>query len=1441
MSVCPVSVTVVPASRRLGKPSPALTWLAVLLLLLGVTAPARALTAVFNSPTDIPASAATYDATGEMVDFNLGFAPTTGSTLTVVNNTGLAHIVGEFSNLAQGDLVPLTFAGTTYHFVANYFGGTGNDLVLQWAKVRPVAWGWNAFGNLGDGTATNRLIPVPVAVAGSALSGKTILNVLTGEWLSVALCSDGTVATWGANDFGQLGNGSVVFASSAPVQVKPDGVLAGRRIIAVASGGYHVLALCDDGAVVAWGSNDSGELGDGTATRSNEPVEVDAGPGSALDGKKVVALAAGYHFSLALCDDGTVVAWGDNARGQLGIGSNSASASIPVAVDVSGALNGKAVRSLAAGVTHALAICTDGTVAAWGANDSGMLGTTAVPVAPGSQSNSPVLVDVAGLPLGKQAIAVDAGIFHSVALCADGTVAAWGADDTEQLGTGAGDGSSGVPVAVSTLGLLGTRSVESIAVGLRHTIVRCTDGMVAGWGEGSNGELGYNGTADRNVPGQVTTNHLGTGQRVIGLGSGGRSHHTLALAAVGPAALSAPAAGAVSTSPVPVAFSLPEAATPGSLKLTLEGAETIELVLAASQTTLGAHNFLLIPSNPTVSPQVASGQPIPDGTYTVTLSYEDTVQNVWESASSNVTIDTATTPPLLTSPAIGSVTNGLVTVDFTLPEDALAGSLTLTFTAGTNNRVLTLAASEATAGAHAFTFDPAAPTASPQIVSGPAIPDGVYTVTLSYRDTVPNLAAVAASTAVRLDHSTLQPSLISPASNSALGANKNVTLALPEAAAPGSVKLTFDDGVAPLVLVLSTAQEVAGNRSFTFDPANPTASAAIASGPPIPDGIYGVSLSYQDSAGNSIVATAPAANVRVDTAAPTLNGTFAPLVVPAGTLPDYRTQATTTDVSPVTLTQTPTVENAPGSRLVTITATDAAGNQTSTSFTITVRALVKTRILGQGDPAPGRGAVAGLPADAILSTLGLPAIDESGNIVFLAQWRSGTKVKGTGIFTPTECIALAGAPVPGGNGATIKTLLDPVVSNGHVAFLATLANVPKAGTAAVLRKPAGAPLEIVAQSAMEAPGTGGAKFKAFTAAEIRDTSVAFRAQLAAGGGTPKTTGVNDFGLWIKTGSALPALALREGQSVPSSLTLKSFIAFLPGNGSPGQGRGWLTIDNGVPKVLAHATFTNKQQGVLRADAAGNVAVMLQGGLPGAGGGEFTGISFKSFGVPSLNDAGDGAFLATMLVPGGRAPLPVKTMVATLDESATYNTVVPQTELFPASGIKFSLVKDPVLASDGSLAFPATLKGGTAKGLAASTLWWRPAGQPLELLAQGGTNAGTDLLNAQWKSFTSVAIADRGPIFVGTLVPGKGVVSKSSSTGLWAMDFQGNLRLLIRGGDLINIGTGAPADDRFVKSFTVLKAVRGSEGVTRSFNADSQIALLVTFSNNNTSIVRLDVP
>jgi len=470
----------------------------------------------FHSSGEVPVTVKDFVATGIAVDFELLFQPLPGTNLTVIDNTGGRPITGTFSNVAEGQILNLPFAGVAYPFVASYHGGTGNDLVLRWANTRLVAWGRNNSGQLGNNSYSDTLVPVPV-VRNGVLSDKTWVGVATGSSHSVALCADGTLAAWGANYGGQLGNNSLE-GRTTPVAVDRSGALAGKTVIDVASGAEHCLALCADGTLVAWGFNSYGVLGDNSTTNRRVPVLVNTT--GVLAGKTIVAVAAGWNDSFALCDDGTLAAWGYNSDGRLGTG-NTTGSTVPVLVDRTGVLAGKKIASIAAGVYHSLALCSDGTLAAWGNNSNGQLGNSSV----FQNSAAPLLVDRTGALAGKTVIAIAAGEIRSLALCSDGSLVTWGGG----VGTG-----NATPVAVDQTGVIAGKTISSFSLGRFHSIALCSDGTLATWGDNTDGQLGNNSTTGSSVPVLVNTTMLKNGERFVAARSGISSSHSIAVVASPP-------------------------------------------------------------------------------------------------------------------------------------------------------------------------------------------------------------------------------------------------------------------------------------------------------------------------------------------------------------------------------------------------------------------------------------------------------------------------------------------------------------------------------------------------------------------------------------------------------------------------------------------------------------------------------------------------------------------------------------------------------------------------------------------------------------------------------------------------------------------------------------------------------------------------------------------
>ena len=372
-----------------------------------------------------------------------------------------------------------------------------------------TCWGYNGNGQLGTGDNTNS--NVPVAVAGGALTDKTVTQITAGNRHTCALISDGTVTCWGNNVDGQLGDGSNT-ASNVPVAVAGD-VLAGKTVTHITAGDSHSCALISDGTVTCWGNNVDGQLGTGDNTARNVPVAV---AGGTLANKTVIDIAAGATHTCALISDGTVTCWGNNSSGQLGGGSNTAS-NVPVAVTL-GVLAGKTVTQITAGYLHTCALISDGTVTCWGYNGDGQLGD-------GSNTNSNVPVAVTGGVLAVLPVTdITAGAYHTCALISDGTVTCWGWNDNGQLGDGSNTNSN-VPVAV-TLGVLAVLPVTDITAGDYHTCALISDGTVTCWGDNSVGQIGDGSNTNSNVPVAMTGGAL-TGKTVTHITAG--TFHTCAL------------------------------------------------------------------------------------------------------------------------------------------------------------------------------------------------------------------------------------------------------------------------------------------------------------------------------------------------------------------------------------------------------------------------------------------------------------------------------------------------------------------------------------------------------------------------------------------------------------------------------------------------------------------------------------------------------------------------------------------------------------------------------------------------------------------------------------------------------------------------------------------------------------------------------------------------
>ena len=353
-------------------------------------------------------------------------------------------------------------------------------------------WGRNEAGELGDGSTARRTTPVTVRLP----SGTRVRSVRSECSHTLALTASGAVLAWGTNQQGELGDGTAT-DRHRPVRVKLPG---GTRVSAVRAGCQFSLALTTTGRVLAWGDGDFLGAGNGLGSEVPVPVMLPAAT-------RITAIATGGVFSLALTSTGRVLAWGDNSSGQLGDGTTS-SRLAPVAVRLPA---GVRVRSLAAGEDHSLALTRSSQVLAWGLNSTGQLGDGTV-----KDRHKPerIRVRLPGPPAGK-ITALIAGCAHSMALTSHRLALAWGDNRFGELGIGTRTTSRRRPARVH---LPAGTTVTALSANCESSMALTSSGRVLTWGSNQFGQLGTGRvSAGSPVPVRV---HLPRGLRAVAIGSG---------------------------------------------------------------------------------------------------------------------------------------------------------------------------------------------------------------------------------------------------------------------------------------------------------------------------------------------------------------------------------------------------------------------------------------------------------------------------------------------------------------------------------------------------------------------------------------------------------------------------------------------------------------------------------------------------------------------------------------------------------------------------------------------------------------------------------------------------------------------------------------------------------------------------------------------------------
>ncbi len=412
--------------------------------------------------------------------------------------TGTNGRLGNGSSSTQ--LVPVTVSGIAGAVASSraisVSTGTFNGAAVM-ADGSARVWGGNTWGQLGNnsqGGASN--IPVVVSNLDGSSADKRAVSISLGHYNAYALMADGTVKAWGQPGF--LGNGSVY--SGSVVQTVPtnvsgiDGTTPAKRAVSVSSSSSTVIALMADGTVKTWGSNNYGQLGNGnTGTDALAPVDVQGINGSSA-ATRAVGISSGSSNMYALMSDGTIKSWGYNLNGELGNGNTGTDSNLPVSVSIIDGLSA-ANRAVSMGrgtgeVRNAL--MADGTVSSWGKSAySGGFGDGTYGV-----SNTPVkATGIDGATPANRATAVISGGYFGAGIMADGSVKFWGYNQEVPF-------SASTPVLVPGFSGTSSFNQSTVISSIGNTFIALeANGSIKSWGDNTNGRLGNGNTGtDSSVP-----------------------------------------------------------------------------------------------------------------------------------------------------------------------------------------------------------------------------------------------------------------------------------------------------------------------------------------------------------------------------------------------------------------------------------------------------------------------------------------------------------------------------------------------------------------------------------------------------------------------------------------------------------------------------------------------------------------------------------------------------------------------------------------------------------------------------------------------------------------------------------------------------------------------------------------------------------------------------
>lgn len=356
---------------------------------------------------------AAISTTGQIYTWGLNFRGQLGDG-TNTNKSIPKNITGQF-NFKNDELV-------------NYISlGFGYSALIT-STNRVFTFGYNGYGQLGDGTTVDRFTPLDITDQFELYSGETMITILIEEH-AAALTSSGRLFTWGYNLYGQLGDGTT------QNRLKPTDITGNlnletnETVKQISLGTHQTAALTSTGRIFVWGANRSYALGDGTQIDQLLPKEITNQFDLGIE-ESINQVYLGNGYGSALTSIGRIFTWGYNKNGQLGDGSTI---SKPGPIDITPQFNfeeGETIKQLSLGDNHAGALTTLGRIFRWGDNMFGQSGDDI-------KTDDLLPIDITrqfNLYKNEKILHIELGSFHSAVITTNGRIFTWGNNDYGQLG-----------------------------------------------------------------------------------------------------------------------------------------------------------------------------------------------------------------------------------------------------------------------------------------------------------------------------------------------------------------------------------------------------------------------------------------------------------------------------------------------------------------------------------------------------------------------------------------------------------------------------------------------------------------------------------------------------------------------------------------------------------------------------------------------------------------------------------------------------------------------------------------------------------------------------------------------------------------------------------------------------------------------------------------------